>query len=187
MNVIEIVKDSDLMVEVTERSDNPFVPTRTVSFRVSKDALRRASPVLREMLAGQHWRESFESRLSLGEGSITVSHVWLRIIHEAQLTYKMPFHKVWHLIQAVDYYDLNIGLFKDWFARWYERLDLKIRKPSELLYPRWRFDHACGFARWTRTIAYADKGHLTESNPTGFYQYHLPARLIRRFTQRAYE
>lgn len=78
MNVVEIMKHSDLAMEVTGSSENPFIPTIAIFFRVRKDVLRKQSPVLLVplgMLAGKHWKESTQSSLSLGEGFITVAQV----------------------------------------------------------------------------------------------------------------
>lgn len=180
MDVTDIADKSDLIVEVTETLDNGT--SKTARFGVSKAVLTKVSSVFLGMLVGAHWKERSQSLISLGDGHLTVTEVWLRVMHETSLMYNLLFPDLWHLVQAIDYYDLEVTAFNDWFATWYQKANSIVLKPAELLYPTWRFDHAKGFARWTRFMAYNHTGHITEKNPTKLIHYHLPSRLIRKST-----
>ncbi|KAI4180475.1 MAG: hypothetical protein LQ346_006986 [Caloplaca aetnensis] len=178
MDVTDIADKSDLIVEVTETLDNGT--SKTARFGVSKAVLTKVSSVFLGMLVGAHWKERSQSLISLGDGHLTVTEVWLRVMHETSLMYNLLFPDLWHLVQAIDYYDLEVTAFNDWFATWYQKANSIVLKPAELLYPTWRFDHAKGFARWTRFMAYNHTGHITEKNPTKLIHYHLPSRLIQQ-------
>ncbi|KAL8691726.1 MAG: hypothetical protein Q9218_003119 [Villophora microphyllina] len=180
MDVVNIVETGDLVVEVTETSKSIVVPTKTAKYRVSREVLKSVSQVMLGMLAGAYWKETGQHFVSLGEGFVAVTEVWLRVVHQAQPSYDLNFLQIWYLVQALDYYHVDLNLFRLWFAAWYDKFDVTRQHPSELLYPTWRFDHARGFARWTRNLAYGDTGHIVESNPTKLYQYHLPPRLIQQ-------
>ncbi|KAI4126790.1 MAG: hypothetical protein LQ338_003575 [Usnochroma carphineum] len=178
MDVLNIDAKGDLVVAVTQTSKD--ATHRTAHFRVSKDILKNVSQVLLTMLVDPHWTKGSQSLVSLGEGHIAVTEVWLRIMHNTILVYNLLFPEIWHLVQAIDYYELDVTAFNDWFAAWYQKNNTSMFKPAELLFPTWRFNHAKGFARWTHDLAYQHTGHITEKNPTALYQYHLPARLIQQ-------
>ena len=93
-----------------------------------------------------------------------------------------PFTDMWHLVAAIDYYELDVTHFNDWFAAWYHKHNAELLNPRQLLFPTWRFNHTKAFAHWTRYVAYTGVGHVTERNPTKLYNYHLPSRIIRRFS-----
>lgn len=178
MDIIDIANKGDLVVEVTQKSEHDA--PMTARFRVSKEVLTKVSTVLLSMLVGARWKESSQSLISLGNEHIAVTEVWLRVMHETLLVYNLLFPDLWHLVGAIDYYDLEITAFNDWFATWYEKANLITLKPAQLLFPTWRFDHAKGFARWTKYMAYNNTRHIMEENPTGLIHYHLPSRLIRK-------
>lgn len=144
-DVIEIDDTGDLVVEVTQSYKD--APSKSAQFRVNKDILKKVSQVLLGMLVGTHWREGSKSLVSLGEGHIRVTEVWLRVAHRTKLVYSLQFPEIWHLVQAIDYYALDVTDFKEWFATWYHLHNASMLKPRQLLFPTWRFDHATGFAR----------------------------------------
>ncbi|KAL8723802.1 MAG: hypothetical protein Q9181_007186, partial [Wetmoreana brouardii] len=178
MDVIEVDPAGDLFVDVNQSYDDG--PPKSARFKVNKAVLKKVSQVLLGMLAGSHRRESTQSEVSLGDGHIAVTEVWLRVMHRTKLVYNLLFPELWYLVQTIDYYALDITRFNDWFATWYEQQNVLMFKSAELLFPTWRFDHAEGFAKWTCDLAYGHTGHITEKNPTELYQYHLPARLIQQ-------
>lgn len=153
MDIIDIDTQGDFVVEVIENSGS--APTN-------------------------HWKEASQSVVSLGEGHPIVTEVWLRVVHHAKLIYNLLLPEIWLLVQAIDYYALDITAFNEWFATWYQRLNFGSFIAAKLLFPTWRFNYARGFARWTHHLAYEDTGHITERNPTKLYQYYLPPRLIRK-------
>ena len=186
MAIIDIDATGDLIVEVTEMigevvSDNQRNPThQAAQFRVSKEVLKKSSQTLLKMLVDCRWIEGSQSLVSLGEGDINITEIWLRVIHKTKPVFGVALARLWFLVEAIDYYELDIHDFKGWFGTWCEKTNASKLEPRQLLYPTWRFDHAKGFAQYTRTLAYESTGHITEKNPTKLYQLHLPSRLMRR-------
>ncbi|KAL9597608.1 MAG: hypothetical protein Q9219_005047 [cf. Caloplaca sp. 3 TL-2023] len=178
MDIINIDENGDLIVEVIEKL--PSKPPRFAQFKVRRDILVQMSQVFLGMLVGTKWKESLQNKVSLGEGSINVTELWLRVIHKTKLSYSLPFPDIWVLVEAVDYYDIDITLFNQWFAQWYELNGVWSGIPAERLYPTWRFDHASGFAAWTRFLAYNGTGHIEEKKPIPKTTYHLPSRLMQQ-------
>ena len=185
MPLTVIAEAGNLVLEVTQYSDDTWdadgnpVSEEIAQFRVDRNVLIKASQPLLKMLLDPKWKEATQSVLSIKEGRVASTEIWLRVIHKATLNLNVPFKEMWHLVAAIDYYDLDITIFKPWFAAFYSAYDLQL-KPRETLFPTWRFDHAKGFARWTRHLAYEVNGHITEANPTKLYNYHLPSRIIRK-------
>jgi len=183
--MIIIDEAGDLTVEVVEKHDHlrnnegSRVTKESAQFRVRRDALTKASQPLLRMLLDPHWSEASQSVVSLGEGHVSSTEIWLRVIHKAPLITTVAFPKMWHLVAAIDYYELDVTDFNAWFAAWYQKRNPELLKPRELLFPTWRFDHAKGFATWTEHLAYHGVGHVTEANPTKLYTYRLPSRIIR--------
>ncbi|KAL9004687.1 MAG: hypothetical protein Q9188_002502 [Gyalolechia gomerana] len=106
-------------------------------FRVNRDILKKVSQVFLGMLVGAHWKESLQTAVSLGEGHITVTEVWLRVVHNVKLIYNLLFPELWQLVEAIDHYDLDITAFNPWFATWHTQQPLPF-KPAELLFPAWQ-------------------------------------------------
>ncbi|KAK0513132.1 hypothetical protein JMJ35_004118 [Cladonia borealis] len=181
-----IAEDGDLIVEVVQYSEDTWnansnpVSEEIAQFRVDRNVLIKASQPLLKMLLDPKWKEANQSVLSLNEGRVVSTEIWLRVIHKATINVIVPFREIWHLVAAIDYYDLDITKFNPWFAAWYSECNTQLLKPRELLFPTWRFDHAKGFARWTRYLAYEEKGHITEANPAKLWSYHLPGRIIQQ-------
>ncbi|KAF2127412.1 hypothetical protein P153DRAFT_345064 [Dothidotthia symphoricarpi CBS 119687] len=81
---------------------------------------------------------------------------------------------VWHAISSWDLHQdpkvkENLGA---WFNNWYESnmagVDLTIPTARALAYPCYIFDHAVGYARVTKYLAYNHIGHVKERPPKGF-------------------
>ncbi|KAL8940125.1 MAG: hypothetical protein Q9216_002979 [Gyalolechia sp. 2 TL-2023] len=170
-----IDETGDLVVEVTQKYSDGT--SRMATFKVNRGILKKASQVLLTMLVSPHWTGGPQTTVSLGEGHIRVTEVWLRVVHNVKLTYTLQFPELWQLVEAIDYYALDITAFNPWFANWYAQQPVP-PKPAELLFPAWRFDHARAFAKCTRDLAYDHIGHIMEKNPSMLHQYHLPSRLI---------
>jgi hypothetical protein len=185
-NMIIIDEAGDMTVEVVEKHDSlrnsngSRLTKETAQFKVRKDALTNASQTLLRMLLDNHWKESTQSVVALGEYHVSSTEVWLRVIHRVPPITTVPFAEMWHLVAAIDYYELDVTDFNAWFAAWYDRHNPEMYKPRELLFPTWRFGHAKGFAQWTQHLAYHGVGHVTELNPTELYSYRLPSRIIRK-------
>lgn len=80
--------------------------------------------------------------------------------------------------------------FNPWFSKWYsaqrygridldmyeqtnEKKDPDVLEQRRLLFPCHFFDHAKGFARATRFLAYHVSGHIQEDNPIENNELHL--------------
>ncbi|KAI4143396.1 MAG: hypothetical protein LQ341_002931, partial [Variospora aurantia] len=182
MDFVLIDENGELLVEVVQTGNDPSAKTGSFTrrFQVNRDVLIKASPVLRAMLATICWKEGSSDVVSLGEGFVAVTELWLRVVHDVKLVRNLLFPEIWLLVQAIDYYALDIKLFKAWFADGYTRNAHLLVKPAELLFPTWRFDHAKGFAECTRDLAYREVRHITEPNPSNLIQYHLPMAQIQQ-------
>ncbi|KAK4692165.1 hypothetical protein P7C71_g4984, partial [Lecanoromycetidae sp. Uapishka_2] len=184
--MIIIDEAGDLTVEVVQKYDNLLsndgdnITIKTAQFRVRKEVLTKASQTLLRMLLNPNFRESAQSVVSLGEGHVSSTEIWLRVIHKAPVITSVALSEMWHLTAAIDYYELNVTDFDAWFAAWYQRCNPKMLQPKNLLFPTWRFNHAKAFAEWTKYMAYHGVGHVTEMNPTKLYTYHLPSRIIQQ-------
>lgn len=186
MTLTVISEAGDLVVEVVQHDDDVWGAdgnrgSQVVGqFNVDRKVLIEASQPLLKMLLDPRWKEATQSVVSIGEGRVASTEVWLRVIHKATLNLTLPFEEMWHLVAAIDYYELDVTIFNAWFAAWYAAHNPELLKARALLFPTWRFDHAKGFARWTRYLAYEVSGHITEANPSKLYNYRLPSRLIRK-------
>ena len=187
MTLTVISDTGDLIVEVVQYDDNTSdadgnrASQAVGQFRVDRKVLIKASQPLLKLLLDPRWKEATRSVVSIGEGCLTSTAVWLQVIHKAAFDLTLPFKEMSHLVAAIDYYALDITIFYAWFAAWYDAHNPALLKSRTLLFPTWRFDHAEGFARWTSYLAYARSGHITEANPTNLVNYHLPSRLIREW------
>lgn len=176
MDTTIIDEAGDLILEVTQRCD--IGPSKSARFKVNREILKKVSQVFLSMLVGGHWKESDQTVVSLGEGHIAVTEVWLRVVHGIQLVYNLLFPELWQLIEAIDYFALDVTKFNAWFATWYTQQTLSF-SPAEMMFPSWRFDHAKLFARCTHDLAYHRTGCIMEGNPSTLFSYHLPARILR--------
>lgn len=187
--MVIITKLSDLTIRVKEPKDDSTSDANQkpdAEFQVCKEVLIKSSPVFKSMLSS-HFAEATQNTVTLeGDPATrpTSMGILFRLLHGTVTddTYAVPLGEVWNLVAACDKWDLEINNLEDWFAKWYGMQDVKKLKPRELLYPCWRLDHAKGFATATRSLAYSNIGHITESNPTKHYQLHLPSRVIRKLT-----
>ena len=186
MSLIVISEAGDLIVEVVQYDGvmygaNGNRASQVVGkFIVDRNVLVEASQPLLKLILDPRWKEDTKSAVCIGEGRIASTAVWLQVIHKAALDLTLPFKEMWHLVAAIDYYDLDVTIFKPWFAAWYDAHNPELLEARALIFPTWRFDHAKGFARWTRNLAYDVSGHITESNPTKLYMHHLPSRIVRK-------
>lgn len=186
MTLTVIAEAGNLIVEVVQYDEETYdahgnrASREVAQFRVDRNVLTKASEPLLKMLLDPRWKESTQSVVSIGEGRFASTEIWLRVIHKATLNLIVPFKEIWHLVAAIDYYGLDVTIFNPWFAAWYSAHNPQLLEPRELLFPTWRFEHAKGFSRWTRYLAYESKGHIMEANPTKLYNYHLPPRIIRK-------
>ena len=186
MTLTVISDTGDLVVEVvqydddTSDADGNRASQAVGQFRVDRKVLIKASQPLLKLLLDPRWKEATKSVVSIGEGRIASTAVWLQVVHQATLDLTLPLKDKGHLVAAIEYYDLDVAIFKPWFAAWYGPHNLELVNARRFLFPTWRFDHAKAFARWTRYLAYGMSGHITEENPTKLSKYHIPSRIVRK-------
>ena len=83
------------------------------------------------------------------------------------------------LLDLMNKWELKTDVLKPGFAIWYsaqgfDKKELDILEQRRLLFPCYYFDHAEGFARATRFLAYRVSGHIQEDNPIEHDKLHLP-------------
>ena len=194
--MIIIDKYGDLAVKIVEYDNRASHPNhgldeqeptvcKTEEFQVCRQILVNNSPVFKQLLTS-NFAEAKQSTVTLEEDAVDAMEIWFRVMHDNinANTYDVPLSEMWHLVAAADKYDLNIHDLNDWFAEWYLRNSSTGWDTCQLLYPCYRFDHAVGFAKATKILAYNSFGHIVEFNPTEHYQLHLPSRIIREFNIR---
>ncbi|KAL1797251.1 hypothetical protein ACET3X_003857 [Alternaria dauci] len=107
--------------------------------------------------------------------------VWLANLHELSeqrldelRLFEVSLVGVWDVIAL--WYSHHDGDIKDhlgdWFSKWYERnmakVNLTVPTAQALAYPCYIFNHAIGYARVTKYLAYEHVGHIKERPPKGF-------------------
>lgn len=187
-------KDADLIIEIVEydeemKDGNDDRPIRKrIEFLVSREVLVKSSQYFTILLCSTKYGEANKDFITLHDNRVASMAIWFRVLHGIEPDYDVELDEMWHLAAACDKYHFEITKLKDWFAKWYQKQPIEhwLRKqapnPRSLLYPCWVFDHPLGFIRVTKFLAYNCTGHITEHNPTKFYNPHLLPRVIRKFS-----
>lgn len=193
MAISVIDKDGDLTVTVIEydeqaRDSNGKRPiAQTMQFLVRREVLIKNSSYFKKMFLPSHWREAKSELIELEEDSVASMDIWFRAIHDINMVYDVPLEEMWRLVTACDKYHFDLSMLKPWFATWYQRHDIdqyynrrraRLLDPRSLLYPCWILDHAKGFMRASRFLCYNSIGHISEVNPTIYYNLRLENVLI---------
>lgn len=107
--------------------------------------------------------------------------VWLAHLHDLTQE-RMGELGLWHISLLGVWYAIALwelhqgGKVKEslgtWFTNWYETsmagADMAIQIARALAFPCYLFDHAVGYARVTKYLAYEHIGHVKERPPRGF-------------------
>lgn len=186
--MIIIEKDGDLMLHVYEPPPKDG-PERFEVFQVSRAILMKSSTYFHNQLSPNRFAESEKAVVTLKEDNILNDEILLRVLHDAPLdnVLKVPIKEMWPLVMAVDKYQVDIELFYKWFAQWYQAMESDLYEENEaakLLFPCYTFQHARGFAKATRMLAYGTIGSIEEKNPTKYHMLHLRPRVIRELALR---
>lgn len=95
---------------------------------------------------------------------------------------------VWNMLVIADKNEISPRSpeARKWFDDWYKHCGdpQTVKECSEILYLCHSFDHARGFARATKLLAYEQGGHIGEQKPAGGQVYHL--RLDHRITRKSF-
>ncbi|KAF1960219.1 hypothetical protein CC80DRAFT_438829 [Byssothecium circinans] len=122
--------------------------------------------------ANKHGEEEGEDK----EGVL----VWLAHLHKmshermAELgLHEISVTSIWHAMRWWKYQERenDMKALQPWFNKWYDNLAgkaLDIDMARLLALPCQIFDHAVGFARVTKYLAYNNVGHIKERQPKGF-------------------
>ncbi len=203
MTIIVAHSNGDLTIEIIEYDEDieSWDGERTIlkkaDFLVSREVLVKSSQYFTVLLSSAKYGEAKKDFITLHDNRVASMAIWFRVLHGIEPDYDVDLDEMWHLAAAGDKYQFQITKLKAWFANWYlkQPIDrwLKLSKsegrldqdpdPRSLLYPCWVYDHAKGFLRITKFLAYHLKGHITEHNPTEFRNFHLPPRVIRKLPE----
>lgn len=201
-----IADNADLIVkaiqyEQVKRTENgttvtDSAPCKVHEYRVKRETLSAASPVLRKLLTAG-FRETEQTSIELHEDDAAALEIWLKIMHAASPTLEgvtfayvdTDIKDVWEVLGTAHKYEIDPkdAKAKAWFEKWYAA---QMNRPDHrfgyldfqaLIFPCYTFDHAIGFTHATKQLVYRSNGHITERQPTGFRQdnLHLSSNIIR--------
>ncbi|OCL09932.1 hypothetical protein AOQ84DRAFT_290291 [Glonium stellatum] len=179
--LVSLAKPSNLSIQVIEKAigNSPNEEQHHITkFKVVKDTLTKNSKYFSKMLLSQ-FAEAKKDIVTLEDDSTIAMELLLRSLHGVDVDhlYEVPLKEVWHVIAAADKYQINLERLRAWFKVWYrlngEKIELDDFNARELAYPCYIFNHAHGFARVTKWLAYNFAGHITEHNPTVYPHLHL--------------
>ena len=124
-----------------------------------------------------------------GNNSSIATELWFAILRCEDVSklpehlLVMPLKEVWNVIGVGAKFDIcyqSLEVLRPWFAKWYERncrnatLDRELGQ--QLALPCFVFNHAEGFMKVTKWLAYNFSGHIIEKNPTEHRGLHLEPR-----------
>jgi len=143
---------------------------------VASDACKK-SPYLKALIG----EEPSQNELTFGGENKEGTLVWLAHLHglpEQRLRdlglFEISLIGVWHAISLWSTHqdDKVKESLGDWFNTWYDtsmaKAGLTVPIAQALAYPCYMFDHAVGYARVTKYLAYENIGHIKERPPKGF-------------------
>lgn len=164
------------------------VPCKVHEFRVKRDALCNASPVLRKLLT-TGFREAEQTTVELHGDPAKTLETWFKIFHATSadlegtdFTYlPTDLKNVWEVLATAHKYEIDPkgAKAKAWFGNWYtaqsDRQDRRFGflEFQALIFPCHAFDYAPGFTFVTKQLVYRANGHITERRPNGFKHEHL--------------
>ncbi|KAJ4294427.1 hypothetical protein N0V90_008117 [Kalmusia sp. IMI 367209] len=106
--------------------------------------------------------------------------VWLAHLHNLSQTrmgelglHNVSITAVWHAIRMWRYYEKeeDVKALQEWFNKWYDtaiaNTQLNLDAARSLALPCQVFDHAVGFARANKYLAYHNIGRIKECHPKG--------------------
>lgn len=164
------------------------VPIKAYEYDVSR-AVLSFIPYFRAIFAPSGFRDTGQKFHRLPEDDPLAWKIWLQILHDSldSSSYDVGITTVWNVLVIAHKYEISPKRAdaKQWFADWYDHWGhpQRLEDCSEALYPCHTFDHAKGFARASKILAYEGDGHGIEQRPDGIddYHLHLDHRIIRKF------
>jgi len=160
--------------------------------KVSRKVMIDNSTFFKSMLT-KNWSEKAQEVVDIEISETSDVHsaeLWFRVFHGNDLPsdlYKLPIKVVWEVIQYAGFLQgasstqADLTKLRTWFAGLLELKDINKLSHKELrmlLYPCYVFDHAKGFAKMTKRLAYEVSDHITEENPTGHRRLHVDGNVI---------
>ncbi|KAF2677236.1 hypothetical protein K458DRAFT_378687 [Lentithecium fluviatile CBS 122367] len=175
----------DATRHVTEIKVSSSICRKTITPGTYLNSILHASADKTEIALGGDGPEEGENK----EGVL----VWFAHLHklsEQRMTqlrlYEVSITGVWHAIRLWKYHEkeADVKALQLWFNKWYDTTgvrDLDIDSAKFLALPCQIFNHAVGFARVTKFLAYNHIGHVKERQPKGFkakFMHIAPAEFI---------
>lgn len=202
-----ISPDHDLTIKAVEykevtRTENDkqvkeSAPSKVHEFRVKRDVLCAASPVLRKLLT-TGFREAEQTTVELHGDPAKALEVWFKIFHatsdeleDVEFAYLgTDLKDVWEVLATAHKYEIDPkdakakAWFDDWYTAQFGREDRRFGflEFQALVFPCHAFDNARGFTFATKQLVYRANGHITERRPDGFEHdhLHLSSNIIRK-------
>lgn len=185
-SAVTIVPNGDLTIVLSD-ADN-----KTYRFKVDRATMASNSEHFKASLQGR-FKEATTNVINLIDDNAVGLQAFLRAIHDRLAGFSGPFDSPiwWHIVMACDKYEIDVRdksnvvtmRLRKFFGECYKKqgyrpATLNVNLCRQLMYPSFIFDEAHAFHLVTRYLAYNGVGHITEINPTGLYQLHLPNRII---------
>lgn len=157
------------------------------SFKVDRQVLRRSSAKFHALLDPEGiFPEATASIMDLEYEHICALELWFRYFHGCLVddSFKIPIEELRAVIDCSQKQGFPLSKLSVWFEKWMnnnggvEFDDFSLSQLAQLLYPCQEFNHAQGFAKATRTLAYETRGHVHEDPPPKFPELHLEPRII---------
>ncbi|KAL5397809.1 hypothetical protein PMIN03_008740 [Paraphaeosphaeria minitans] len=193
---ITVVADGDFVIQLTpaakplaEKTINATPKrTRVVQFRVSRTVLNKSSSFFQTILGNRPnlANVTFENK---GNGFGYALEIWLRALHNGAHT--LPnnlkathIERAWVAIGVGEQFGFaphHIDKIKPWFLECYQIAlngGLSPFVACCLAFPCSVFDHAEGFMKLTKYLAYHTNGTIFTHNPSSFHALNQDARIL---------
>lgn len=183
--VIILSSDPNLLVITVHEPRKDGIAGAGAKFNLARDKVVQMSSFFRGCLAFNS--SNAHNGPVLHDDNIQALHIWFLCMHgvayadfDPSLKRNISIETIWHVIHAADKYlfDKQLGwagqnFFYDWYTEHVEKAKLDNDFASQLAFPCHFFDHAEGFAKVTKWLAYRHPGHITEKKPISFKWKHL--------------
>ncbi|CAI6338289.1 unnamed protein product [Periconia digitata] len=195
---ITVANDGDFVVQLVPESkplfekgtNAPPKRTRLVQFRVSREVLEQHSSFFQGIFSTRPdlHMATFENR---GIGFGYAFEIWLRAIHGGAKSLPPNLkathtERAWVAIGVGEQFGFapqNLHKLKPWFIDCYEHAlnngpGLSPMTACCLAFPCSVFDHADGFMKLTKFLAFNTNGHIFTHNPSNFQHLNNDARVL---------
>ncbi|OCL05664.1 hypothetical protein AOQ84DRAFT_390725 [Glonium stellatum] len=185
---------ADLIIRVNENVHNTEENRKlqyTTDFKVFSERLTSHSTFFMTELSHRHPKQAPPTFVLEGDNSSIAIELWFIILHREDVSklpehlLVMPLKEVWNVVGVGAKFNIcyqSLDVLRPWFAKWYERncrnATLTRELTQQLAFPCFVFNHAEGFMKVTKWLAYNCSGHIIEKNPTEHRGLHLEPRVF---------